>query len=52
VSRQSVEIVRRSQEDFRATGQADAELMRPDFVWDMSHFNGWPEQQVSVGLSG
>jgi ketosteroid isomerase-like protein len=24
----------------------------PDFIWDMSHFHGWPEQQVYQGVEG
>ena len=27
-------------------------LLAPDFVWDMSHFDGWPEQQVYEGVEG
>jgi ketosteroid isomerase-like protein len=26
--------------------------MTPDFVWDMSNFLGWPEQQVYEGVEG
>jgi hypothetical protein len=26
------------------------ELATPDFVWDMSNFHGWPEQQVYEGV--
>ena len=52
MSESNVEIIRRSQEDFQTTGQLDAELMTPDFVWDMSNFLGWPEQQVYEGVEG
>jgi ketosteroid isomerase-like protein len=52
VSQQNVEIIRRSLEDFQTTGQPDADLMTPDFVWDMSNFLGWPEQQVYEGVEG
>jgi ketosteroid isomerase-like protein len=52
VSQENVEIVRRSQEEFQITGQPDGELITPDFVWDMSNFLGWPEQQVYEGLEG
>jgi ketosteroid isomerase-like protein len=52
MSHQNVEIIRRSQEEFQTTGQPDADLMTPDFVWDMSNFVGWPEQQVYEGVEG
>ena len=26
--------------------------MAPDFVWDMTHFTGWPEQQTYDGVEG
>lgn len=48
----NVELVRRGYEQFRATGQFVAEFVAPDFVWDMSHFRGWPEQQVYEGVEG
>jgi ketosteroid isomerase-like protein len=47
-----VEIVRRAYEQFRVTGQFVAEIVTPDFVWDMSKFRGWPEQQVYEGIEG
>ena len=28
------------------------ETIAPDFVWDMSRFRGWPEQQVYEGIEG
>ena len=28
------------------------EIATPDFIWDMSHFHGWPEQQVYEGVQG
>jgi ketosteroid isomerase-like protein len=49
---QNVEIVRDAYERFRATGRLDAELASPEFVWDMSHFHGWPEDQVYEGVEG
>jgi ketosteroid isomerase-like protein len=52
VSQANVEIIRRSLEDFQTTGQPDAELMTTDFVWDMSNFLGWPEQQLYEGVEG
>jgi ketosteroid isomerase-like protein len=29
-----------------------ADLATADFVWDMSNFHGWPEQQVYEGVDG
>jgi ketosteroid isomerase-like protein len=52
VSHENVEIVRGAYQRFRTTGQFDAEIATPDFVWDMSNFHGWPEQQVYVGVEG
>ena len=52
MSHENVEIVRGGYQRFRTTGQFDAEIATPDFVWDMSNFHGWPEQQVYVGIEG
>lgn len=52
MSQQNVEIVRRAYEQFTATGQLVAEIASPDFVWDMSNFHGWPEQQAYEGVAG
>ena len=49
---QNVEIVRDGYERFRATGRFVAELAAPEFAWDMSHFHGWPEDQVYEGVEG
>jgi ketosteroid isomerase-like protein len=48
----NVDIVRDAYEGFRASGQLLAELAAPEFVWDMSHFHGWPEEQVYEGVEG
>jgi ketosteroid isomerase-like protein len=48
----NVDIVRDAYERFRASGQVLAELAAPEFVWDMSHFHGWPEEQVYEGVGG
>jgi ketosteroid isomerase-like protein len=48
----NVDIVRDAYERFRASGQVLAELAAPEFVWDMSHFHGWPEEQVYEGVEG
>jgi ketosteroid isomerase-like protein len=52
MSQENVEIVRRSYEQFVATGRFVRELASPDFVWDMSNFHGWPEQQAYEGIAG
>jgi ketosteroid isomerase-like protein len=52
VSRENVEIVRRGTEHYQATGEFLPELVTPDFVWDMSKFRGWPEQQLYLGTEG
>jgi ketosteroid isomerase-like protein len=52
MSQENVEIVRRGYEHFAATGDLPAEDPAPDFVWDMSKFRGWPEQQTYEGVEG
>ncbi|HWX97881.1 MAG TPA: nuclear transport factor 2 family protein [Solirubrobacteraceae bacterium] len=52
MSTENIELVRRGYDEFRATGRLVAELAAPEFVWDMSHFRGWPEQQVYEGVEG
>jgi ketosteroid isomerase-like protein len=52
MSLENVEIVRRAYEEFVVTGRFVAELVTPNFVWDMSNFRGWPEQQVYEGPEG
>ena len=44
-------IVRRGYEQFATTKQFVTSVT-PDFVWDMSNFHGWPEQQVYEGVEG
>jgi ketosteroid isomerase-like protein len=51
MSQENVELVRRAYEQFGAAGQFVAEMTTPDFVWDMSNFHGWPEQQVYQGIA-
>jgi len=36
-------------ERFAATGEFVADLATNDFVWSMSNFRGWPEQQTYEG---
>ena len=52
MSERNVEIVRRAYEHFAATGELAADQTAPDFVWDMSKFGGWPEQQLYEGVEG
>jgi ketosteroid isomerase-like protein len=52
VSQANIEIVRAGYEEFRATGRFVSRLATADFRWDMSHFHGWPEQQVYEGTEG
>jgi ketosteroid isomerase-like protein len=52
MSQENVEIVREGYERFAATGEVAADLATDDFVWDMSNFHGWPEQQVYEGVDG
>lgn len=48
----SLEIVRGGYEHFAATGELDADIFAPDFVWDMSRFRGWPEAPLYHGIDG
>jgi ketosteroid isomerase-like protein len=52
MSRENVEMVKRGYEHFATTGDVLVEIMHPDFVWDMSKFRDWPEQQIYPGLEG
>ena len=52
MSQENVENVRAGYEQFASTGHFVAENATPDFVWDMSHFHGWPEQTVYNGPEG
>ena len=52
MSEENVAIVREGFERFAATGQIAPDLATDDFVWDMSNFHGWPEQQVYEGPDG
>jgi ketosteroid isomerase-like protein len=50
VSPENVELVRRYYAHRQARGDFLAEVLAPDYVWDMSHFGGWPEQQIYEGI--
>ena len=52
MSRANVELVRGGYEEFRATGEFAEGFVSAEFVWDMSKFRGWPEQQVYEGPEG
>jgi ketosteroid isomerase-like protein len=52
MSQKNVEMVRRGYERFAATGEFVEDIVSPEFVWDMSNFHGWPEQQIYEGVEG
>src|SRR5688572_2134659 len=52
MSQENVEMVRAGYERFAATGEFVADRATDDFVWSMSNFHGWPEQQVYEGIDG
>jgi ketosteroid isomerase-like protein len=52
VSQENVEIMQQGFAHFQTTGDFLAEIMAPDFVWDMSKFSGWPEQDLYRGIEG
>ena len=49
MTRENVELVRSGYASFERTGRFAAHLATVDFVWDMSKFSGWPEQQLYEG---
>jgi ketosteroid isomerase-like protein len=46
----NVEVVQGAYEQFREIGEINHEFAHEDFVWDMSNYTGWPEQQVLYGV--
>ena len=50
MSQENVEIVRRHYEHRESHGDFLDEIIAPDYVWDMSHFRGWPEQRTYEGI--
>ena len=52
MSQENVERLRWGFEQTQATGQFVWEFAGPDFVWDMSKFRGWPEEQYYKGIEG
>ena len=52
MSRENVEIVRRMLSEFGETHEPQAEAFAPDFIWDLSNFEGWPGQHEFNGIDG
>jgi ketosteroid isomerase-like protein len=52
MSRENVQTLRAGFVWFQLKGTFPAHLATPDFIWDMSHYHGWPEQQVYQGAQG
>jgi ketosteroid isomerase-like protein len=52
MSQEHVELVTRAYAHTQATGQVYAEGFAPGFVWDMSNYEGWPEEQRYEGVDG
>ena len=50
MSQENVEVVQLGYEHRKTTGDFLDEILASDFVWDMSKFRGWPEQQVYEGV--
>jgi ketosteroid isomerase-like protein len=48
----NLDVVRGGYERFIATGELQVDILAPEFVWDMSHFSGWPEEQTYDGAEG
>jgi ketosteroid isomerase-like protein len=51
MSQENVEIVGGAYAYFAANGDFQAEIMDPDFIWDMSTFS-WPGTQQYKGIDG
>jgi ketosteroid isomerase-like protein len=52
VSQENVQVVQRGFAHFQATGDLLEDVFAPEFVWDMSTFDGWPEQRYYEGIDG
>jgi ketosteroid isomerase-like protein len=52
MSQENVEIARAAFERFVTSREFVADRVTDDFAWDMSHYHGWPEQQVYEGAAG
>jgi ketosteroid isomerase-like protein len=51
MSQEDVDNLRLAYRQFIATGEFSGNFT-PDFVWDMSTFQGWPERQTYEGIEG
>jgi ketosteroid isomerase-like protein len=51
MSEENLERLSQAFDRFLATGELSGEFT-PDFVWDMSTFRDWPEQQTYEGVEG
>jgi ketosteroid isomerase-like protein len=52
LSAANVDLVRSGYEHFQRTGEPASHDWSPDFVWDMSTFQGWPEDPEYAGREG
>ena len=52
MSQENVETLRDAYEWVRVNGTFPAHLVAPDFIWDMSRFEGWPDRQIYEGVQG
>ena len=52
MSQENVDIVLSGYARFAEEGDLADDLATSDFVWDMSNFHGWPEQQTYEGVAG
>jgi ketosteroid isomerase-like protein len=52
MSAQNVQTLEEGYAWFSRHGRFPDHLATPDFVWDMSRFHGWPEQQSYDGMDG
>jgi len=52
VSQEGLDLIQRGYAHFAATGYLLDENLAPDFVWDMSKFRDWPEQETYEGVEG
>ena len=52
MSQENVDTLLGGYEWFRVNGRFPAHLATPDFVWDMSHYDGWTEQPIYAGAEG
>lgn len=52
MSQENVETLEEGFAWFAEHARFPGHLAASDFVWDMSHFRGWPEQQLYEGIDG